>query len=371
MSLTSFPGPARRLILAIAVAALANAAPKDRVYFQGNGRQLNILWSEWAGVSFVGFAIQNGQVNQGLLLRKLEKQSPFRQAGLQQGDVLYGVGHHGAWLTTNLDPRGLMEALALTPEGVELDFLYLRKLKERDGRIRIGADPPPGIARFLRDAASIRGLWVAAVPPWASAVYAAGAPGVVVLEVPKRSAWAPAKLKKGDIITGVGDAAAATPEPAAGVEQFAQLVAGTAARGPVRFFVSRRGTASIFTVAVPPGPDLAWADPGSRPSLAAESVAVSPTPVRAGETFDLAIRYRAADPGASRDRIPVHLRYRILAGANSLLESEAVPVDSFNGGVTAHTVHLRAASQPGYYIVEVQLEYGTAHVTETAALKVE
>lgn len=344
----------------------------------------------------------------------------FGKAGVQDGDLIYSLWQpHGRWRYDFPVPYHLARFLFALPVGEEVRLEILRgggrltrTLKvdwtgDKDQRVSGQFLPLEEGCAFLAIPAEI--VQIQDLPPKAWRNVTPADPlseerrlpqgkGVVFVDPDRNSSFSKAGLRHGDIILALSSGRRGDPVyHIYGIDSAYNALRRLSSQNrlEVQYLrtdrhsgrartrkASLRFHGRIYAFEIPPAPAPTAAPlPAERRSqpvvtpqtvtLSTDSVAILPTPVVAGQLFELTVRFRVADPAVSKERIPTRLRYRIMAGARTLLEQGPAVVDSFNGGVTEHALSIRAASQPGHYVVEVTLDYGTKRVTETAILVIE
>jgi hypothetical protein len=337
--------------------------------------------------------------------------SDFGNAGVQPGDLVYSVWQaEGRWRYDYPRPDDLARLLFTLPLGEKIRFEILRNNGRLTKALTVKWAGPKTTSLRVDAVLLDRTSSLVAIPAeliqtqdlpagaWRRLAQASPGkqgphgPGLVFHDPDRESPFAKAGLRHGDIIVsltsggrgaarydlyGTGSAVSAFRQLAAQERIEAQYMRPQQYTGkPVVRTVTLKIPRELAILQLEPAapvapPPAAGAQaPAAGPTLLAESLVATPNPVGAGKRFDLAIRFRASDAG-ERGPLTVMFGYRILAGAQTMAESKPVAVPAQSGALTEYVQHLQASSQPGSYVVEVQLSFGSKRASDSVVLRVE
>ncbi|MDZ7640260.1 MAG: hypothetical protein U5J83_18735 [Bryobacterales bacterium] len=335
----------------------------------------------------------NAKERRYVLLAQPGKDSAFRRQGLQHLDLITDVVRQdGAKRLSDLGPFQAAHFVRLVtglPEGTEvtLEFIRYGKPGQKQTRnFRIPRMDPREFADLKRAYAEsyfFAGALLASLP--AEVAHFHGEfrenDGLLVAAIYPEGALFKAGARRGDALFTADPARNPAPCMFPSVGSLLQCLDRFAEEGPLRFTFIRGAKGIVAPLTVPPG---ILADirqtlrqrntlPPETPAAAPpgiESVAIEPQPVGAGQPFAVRVVFSPGS-GGGKPGVPGVLQLRILAGARVLLAEKPVSIAPDSGTLLEHTYRLKAANQPGAFVVEVSLEDPSHRDTKSVALRVE
>jgi Do/DeqQ family serine protease len=142
------------------------------------------------------------EVPRGVVLTELHHQSPFREAGLQAGDIVVDLAGEGV-----NTPAEMLYRLTVTGVGREAEVVYLRDGQQAQARVALIAPPeePARAPLTITENVALRGLSVETINPAVIAEHGLplSASGVVVTAAQDRVRRI--GLRPGDILLAIND----------------------------------------------------------------------------------------------------------------------------------------------------------------------
>ncbi len=142
---------------------------------------------------------------QGVLVYRVEKESPAAKMGLKSGDVIIALNDEEI-----KDTRGLIRRIFKLKPGTKVDLTYVRNGKEIEKELTIGERRGDGRAvqptqREKTEAVQWRGIAVEDLPEEAMREWGADTTGVFVTGVKQSSAAYQAGIRPGDVIDEINN----------------------------------------------------------------------------------------------------------------------------------------------------------------------
>jgi hypothetical protein len=333
-------------------------------------------------------------VRRNALLVQPGKDSPFLKQGLQHLDVIVDVvGRDGTTRLSQLGPfqaEHVVRLLTGLPEGAEVALEFYRQGKPGQKQTRNFRIPPMAqsdvltLKRVYADSYFFAGALLAALPAEVAHFHGGLRPndGPLVTAIYGEGAFFKAGARRGDVLVATNPASGAAPCTFPNLSGFLQCLDAHGDRGPIQFTIVRGTQKTVITPLTIPAAIVAGirsalrqrSTPPPQPRGAIrpgiESIAIDPQPVAAGQPFTVRVSFRIPDPGSAPGSNST-LNLRILAGSGVLFEEKPVAILAGSGTLIEHTFRLKAAAQPGAFVVEVSLEGASHRDTKSSALRVE